>query len=74
LVGVEDDGGELGLVDGVGGVLGFEAESGVVFVLGVGSAFGVHAVGGVEHDGGLGGEDFHDSAGPGVADAGGQCE
>ena len=74
--GVEDGGGEMGMVDGVGIVLGFEAEGVVLFVGDVVFAdeSAVEEVGGVELEAGLGGPEFEAARGGGFGDGGGVRE
>src|SRR4051812_19599180 len=73
--GLEDGGGEIGMVGRIGIVLGFETEAGVPGVGSTGGTFegSVEEVAGVELDAGLGGPDFEDATGFGILGAGGKA-
>jgi hypothetical protein len=70
LAGLEDHGGEFGLIRGIGKVLGFQAEG---VAAGIGDAafagsFAVEKIAGARLDAGLGGPNFQDAAGGGAAE------
>ena len=76
VAGMEDAGGEIGDIRGVGEELGFEAEA-VVFLVGLAGFAGdgaIEEVSGVELDARQGGVNFHDAAGGGFVDGGGMGE